>query len=88
MRSGIGNRESGIGTPIPRCARDEQGTGNSVSRTDRVEHRQEATPRVADEIQAIESQLVRHGGEVFNVGLPGDRRWVVGPRTAAAASRA
>src|SRR6476646_10012749 len=78
---GIGNRESGIG----RAGNREQGTGHSVAGAERVEHRQQTAPRVADDLGAVEPELVGDGGEVFDVRLPGYRRRVIRPRLAAAA---
>jgi hypothetical protein len=67
---------------------ENQGTGNWRLATGgcRVEHRQQPTPRVADDFGAIERQLAGDGGEVFDVGLPGYWRWVIGPRLTASAS--
>src|SRR5690242_11053801 len=64
-----------------------QGTGDWRLTTGgcRVEHRQQAAPRVADDLGAVERQLVGDGSKVFDVGLPGYGRGVIRSRLAAPA---
>ena len=81
-------QNQGLGTADRRLGKmgdGEQGTGNHALRGDRVQQREQATPRVPDNLERVERQLVGDGGEVFNVGLPGYGRRVIRPRPAAPA---
>src|SRR6478672_4819177 len=48
--------------------------------SDRVQESEHCSPRVADDRQRIESELLDHRAEIFDVGLPGDGDARVCPR--------
>src|SRR6185369_8335657 len=78
-REGCGMRDGGWGGNGKR----EHLTGNRASGHDRVEHCQQAAPRVANDVRAVEAQLPGDGGQVFDVRLPGYWRRIIRTRLAA-----